>query len=248
MRALAVAGADLVVVPQAGAVGEWPDGLYEAEMRVAAFQNGYYVALCNRVGEEDCLTFAGESFVCGPEGGVSRAGAAAAGVDSLCRCRSRCDVALARPAALPPRSSARAVRRVGRTMRAASARRGGGAGRFEPARACSGIRCQIGIYQTLEEATAGRSDRSRLGSRRSARIDAGPARGTPAGRPVVGCLLVRPCPQGRAREPRCDRDHQRHRRLRPAGASGVVATDPAIAHRSGTREGNRLSDLSGTRF
>lgn len=70
MRALAVSGADLVVVPQAGAVGEWPDGLYEAEMRVAAFQNGYYAALCNRVGEEDCLTFSGESFVCSPDGEV----------------------------------------------------------------------------------------------------------------------------------------------------------------------------------
>lgn len=70
MRALAVAGADLVVVPQAGAVGEWPDGLYEAEMRVAAFQNGYFVALCNRVGREECLTFAGESFVCAPDGQV----------------------------------------------------------------------------------------------------------------------------------------------------------------------------------
>jgi N-carbamoylputrescine amidase len=70
MRALAVAGADLVVVPQAGAVDEWPEGLYEAEMRVAAFQNGYHVALCNRVGQEDCLTFAGESFVVGPDGTV----------------------------------------------------------------------------------------------------------------------------------------------------------------------------------
>lgn len=70
MRALAIAGADLVVVPQAGAVGEWPEGLYEAEMRVAAFQNGYFVALCNRVGEEDCLTFSGESFVCAPDGRV----------------------------------------------------------------------------------------------------------------------------------------------------------------------------------
>jgi predicted amidohydrolase len=70
MRALAVAGADLVAVPQAGAVGEWPEGLYEAELRVAAFQNGYYTALCNRVGEEDCLTFAGESFVCAPNGQV----------------------------------------------------------------------------------------------------------------------------------------------------------------------------------
>ncbi len=70
MRALAVDGAELVVVPQAGAVGEWPEGLYEAEMRVAAFQNGYYVALCNRVGREDCLNFAGQSFVCAPDGSV----------------------------------------------------------------------------------------------------------------------------------------------------------------------------------
>jgi predicted amidohydrolase len=70
MRALAIAGADLVVVPQAGSVGEWPEGLYEAEMQVAAFQNGYYTALCNRVGEEECLTFSGESFVCAPNGRV----------------------------------------------------------------------------------------------------------------------------------------------------------------------------------
>jgi len=70
MRALALGGADLVVIPQAGAVGEWPEGLYEAELQVAAFQNGYYTALCNRVGEEECLTFSGESFVCGPDGRV----------------------------------------------------------------------------------------------------------------------------------------------------------------------------------
>ena len=70
MRALALAGAELVVVPQAGAVDEWPAGLYEAELRVAAFQNGYFTALCNRVGPEECLEFAGESFVCGPDGRV----------------------------------------------------------------------------------------------------------------------------------------------------------------------------------
>ena len=70
MRALALGGADLVVVPQAGAVGEWPAGLYEAEMRVAAFQNGYFTALCNRVGPEEHVNFAGESFVCGPDGNV----------------------------------------------------------------------------------------------------------------------------------------------------------------------------------
>ena len=75
MRALALNGAEIVFIPQAGSVGEWPEGLYEAEMKVAAFQNGYFTALCNRVGEEECLTFSGESFVCNPEGVViARAG------------------------------------------------------------------------------------------------------------------------------------------------------------------------------
>lgn len=70
MRALALRGAQLVVVPQAGAKDEWPEGLFEAEMRVAAFQNGYFTALCNRVGAEEKLEFAGESFVCAPDGRV----------------------------------------------------------------------------------------------------------------------------------------------------------------------------------
>ena len=78
MRALAVNGADLVIVPQAGAVDEWPEGLYEAEMRISAFHNGYFTALCNRVGKEDCLEFAGESFVCGPNGEVLARGAKSA--------------------------------------------------------------------------------------------------------------------------------------------------------------------------
>ncbi len=70
MRALALGRADLVVIPQAGTLGEWPEGLFEAEVRTAAFQNGYFAALCNRVGVEDKLTFAGESFVTGPDGRV----------------------------------------------------------------------------------------------------------------------------------------------------------------------------------
>lgn len=70
MRALAIGGAELVIVPQAGSLDEWPEGLYEGEMQVAAFQNGYFVALCNRVGREECLTFGGESFVCAPDGAV----------------------------------------------------------------------------------------------------------------------------------------------------------------------------------
>jgi N-carbamoylputrescine amidase len=70
LRALALGGADLVLVPQAGTVNEWPEGLFEAEMRVAAFQNGYFVALCNRVGLDGNLTFSGESFICAPDGTV----------------------------------------------------------------------------------------------------------------------------------------------------------------------------------
>lgn len=81
MRALGVKGAELVVIPQAGAVGEWPEGMYEAEVRVASMQNGYFCALANRVGEEECLTFAGESFVTDPLGKVIAR--AAAGSDEI---------------------------------------------------------------------------------------------------------------------------------------------------------------------
>ncbi len=70
MRALGLGGADLVVIPQAGAVDEWPSGLFEAEVRTAAFQNGYFAALCNRVGEEEHITFVGESFVVDPDGAM----------------------------------------------------------------------------------------------------------------------------------------------------------------------------------
>ena len=84
LRALTLAGAQVIVVPQAGAVGEWPDGLYEAEMRVAAFQNGVFTALCNRVGKEPKLDFAGESFICNPAGEViARAGT---GTDEVLTC------------------------------------------------------------------------------------------------------------------------------------------------------------------
>ncbi len=70
LRALALGGADLVIVPQAGALDEWPGGLYEAELKVGSFQNGFYMALANRVGREEVLEFAGESFVTDPFGQV----------------------------------------------------------------------------------------------------------------------------------------------------------------------------------
>jgi N-carbamoylputrescine amidase len=70
LRGLALAGADLVVIPQAGARDEWPAGLFEAELRVGSFQNGYFMALANRVGREAVLEFGGESFVTDPFGQV----------------------------------------------------------------------------------------------------------------------------------------------------------------------------------
>jgi len=70
MRALALQGAEIVVVPQAGVVGEWTAGLFQAELRVASFQNGYFAVLINRVGQEEVNHFAGESFVADPDGQV----------------------------------------------------------------------------------------------------------------------------------------------------------------------------------
>ncbi|MHC4941937.1 MAG: nitrilase-related carbon-nitrogen hydrolase [Planctomycetota bacterium] len=70
MRALGLKGAELVIVPQAGSIGEWPPGVFEAELQTASFQNGYFSALVNRVGREEHLTFAGESFIVDPRGQV----------------------------------------------------------------------------------------------------------------------------------------------------------------------------------
>ena len=70
MRTLGLQGAEIVIVPQAGAVGEWTEGIFEAELQVAAFQNGYYAALVNRVGKEEVVHFSGESFVVDPHGRI----------------------------------------------------------------------------------------------------------------------------------------------------------------------------------
>ncbi|MGD9346197.1 MAG: nitrilase-related carbon-nitrogen hydrolase [Candidatus Aminicenantes bacterium] len=70
MRNLSLQGAEWVIVPQAGALGEWPEGIFEGELQVAAFQNGYFAALVNRVGKEEKLHFSGESYVVDPFGKV----------------------------------------------------------------------------------------------------------------------------------------------------------------------------------
>jgi len=70
LRALALQGAEIVVVPQAGVSGEWPKGVFESELQTASFQNGFFMALANRVGREDEMLFDGASFVTGPKGQV----------------------------------------------------------------------------------------------------------------------------------------------------------------------------------
>jgi N-carbamoylputrescine amidase len=70
MRYLGLQGAEIVLIPQAGTRGEWPEGLFQAEIQVAAFQNGYFAALVNRTGREDFLHFSGESFVVDPKGKI----------------------------------------------------------------------------------------------------------------------------------------------------------------------------------
>ncbi|MFB6098990.1 MAG: carbon-nitrogen hydrolase family protein, partial [Salinibacter sp.] len=76
LRALALQDAEIVVVPQAGTVGEWPEGMYEAELRAAALQHGFFTALANRVGREGEMHFAGQSFVTDPFGAVVAQGPA----------------------------------------------------------------------------------------------------------------------------------------------------------------------------
>lgn len=73
IRTCAVKGADLVLVPTANVADE-PQDLFQWEMRVQAFQNSCYIAMCNRCGEEKPQSaehgpcFAGHSLVAGPDG------------------------------------------------------------------------------------------------------------------------------------------------------------------------------------
>lgn len=67
IRACAVKGAEMVLIPTANLVSE-PLELFAWEVRVQAFQNLLYVAMCNRVGKEEGHEFAGESLVAGPDG------------------------------------------------------------------------------------------------------------------------------------------------------------------------------------
>lgn len=65
IRSCALKGADLIIVPTANTKAE-PMEMFEWEMRVQAMQNQVFIAMCNRVGTEDKMQFAGESIVIHP--------------------------------------------------------------------------------------------------------------------------------------------------------------------------------------
>ena len=69
IRSCAKQGAELVIIPTANILGE-PLELFEWEVRVQAFQNTVFAAMCNRVGSEGELVFAGQSLLATPDGGL----------------------------------------------------------------------------------------------------------------------------------------------------------------------------------
>ncbi|WP_444313024.1 carbon-nitrogen hydrolase family protein, partial [Megasphaera sp.] len=67
IRTCAAMGAELVLIPTANLTTE-PLDLFEWEIRVQAYQNNVFIAMCNRVGREGDVTFAGQSLVVDSEG------------------------------------------------------------------------------------------------------------------------------------------------------------------------------------
>jgi beta-ureidopropionase len=71
LRALALGGAEVVVVPTATARLEAQfRAVWEVEMQAAAVANGIFVAVANRAGVDDALSFFGSSFAVDPYGQV----------------------------------------------------------------------------------------------------------------------------------------------------------------------------------
>lgn len=69
VRTCTLMGADLILIPTANTAAE-PMELFEWEIRVQAMQNSVFIAMCNRVGAEDEMEFAGESLVADPNGEI----------------------------------------------------------------------------------------------------------------------------------------------------------------------------------
>jgi len=69
IRTCALKGAELIIIPTVNMKNE-PMEMYLQEIRVQAFQNNIFIAMCNRVGRQDLAEFAGESLIVNPEGEV----------------------------------------------------------------------------------------------------------------------------------------------------------------------------------
>ena len=67
IRTCALNKADLIIIPTANHSKE-PMELFEWEIRVQAFQNLSYIAMCNRVGTEGEINFCGQSLIASPDG------------------------------------------------------------------------------------------------------------------------------------------------------------------------------------
>jgi predicted amidohydrolase len=69
IRTESLMGAELILIPTVNTRSE-PLEMFEWEVRVQAFQNSVAIAMCNRVGTEDDMVFAGESIVTDADGNV----------------------------------------------------------------------------------------------------------------------------------------------------------------------------------
>lgn len=69
IRTEVLKGADLILIPTVNTKAE-PSEMFEWELRVQVFQNSVAVAMCNRVGKEDEMTFSGESVAVDANGNV----------------------------------------------------------------------------------------------------------------------------------------------------------------------------------
>mgnify|MGYP003520114966 FL=1 len=69
IRACALAGAELILIPTANLTTE-PLDVFKAEIIAEAYQNNVFIVMTNRVGDENGLVFAGDSLVVDPNGKV----------------------------------------------------------------------------------------------------------------------------------------------------------------------------------
>ncbi|MFA9423271.1 MAG: carbon-nitrogen hydrolase family protein [Sedimentibacter sp.] len=67
IRTCAAMGAELIIIPTANTKAE-PLEMFEWEVRVQAMQNQVFIAMCNRIGLEGSMDFAGESLLVHPSG------------------------------------------------------------------------------------------------------------------------------------------------------------------------------------